>query len=271
MPSPALLQTSSTTTAISPSIILSGRQTLTSAGGGSGTIVVFSGNHASTWTAWNEHYTSTTSATAGNAVTVGILSETSDETTGTVSDRIWLRWNQGYTTAASGALGAEITISNATGNATTVSIDPWPAWNHTYVRDRQISDEEFQARQRQLEADQRERQARYREEQAERQRATDRAALLLRESLSPEQRAELADKHYFTLRKISRDGEERIYRIHKGRSHNIERVDASGRRLQRYCMHPIINCPDEDTMLTQKLWLQDEQLEEELLRRANRS
>lgn len=271
MPSPAFLQTSATATPTTPTILLSGRQTLTGAGGGGGTIVVFSNNHATTWTAWNGQYTATMSATAGNAVTVGIVSEASDSTSGTVPDRIWLRWNQEYTTGASATLGAEVTLANATGSATTVSIDPWPAWNHTYARDRQVSDEEFRARQRELEAAERQRLAQYREEQAERQRATDRAALLLRESLSPEQRAELADKQYFTLRKISQDGEERIYRIHKGRSHNIERVDASGRRLQRYCMHPIINCPDEDTMLTQKLWLQDEQLEEELLRRANRS
>lgn len=269
MPSPALFQPSPTLTSVTPqTILLSGTQTLTSAGGNA-TIVVFSSHHQGTWTAWNEDY-STTSVTASPVVRVQAITD-GGTSGGTASDRIWVRWNQEYTTSVTATGTAEVTVATAHGSATTVTIDPWPAWNATYVRERRNSDEEYQAQLRRSQEQQRERERRWQAERAEREQADQRANVLLREALTPEQQAELADKQYFTLRTVRPNGEERIYRIHRGRSHNIERVDASGRRMQRYCMHPVIDCPDADTMLAQKLWLQNPDLEDELLRRANRS
>lgn len=110
--------------------------------------------------------------------------------------------------------------------------------------------------------------ARTRAAQAEAAKA--RAQLLLRENLTDQQKAELADKRFFTLTKIdSATGERRHYRIHTGRAGNVEQVDENGQRLARYCIHPKISCPDEDTMLAQKLML--ETCEPEFLRVANRS
>lgn len=232
----------------------------TGAGGG-GTIIVSNDSPTTaTWTSWNEDYTATTAA-----ITAPTLTLTGSG--GTVSNaRIWVAWNEGGH-GGTAAVTQSITSSSA---------DTWVTWNqahlaNTVVRKVQMSDEEYQAALRQQEEASRLRQERYRVEQVEREAANARAAIILEENLTAEQRAELAAKQYFTLKSLRPNGEERIYRIHRGRSHNIERVDAAGNRMQRYCMHPIVNCPVEDTMLTQKFWLQTPELEDELLRRANRS
>jgi hypothetical protein len=134
----------------------------------------------------------------------------------------------------------------------------------------QISDEEYQARRGRDEAARVEREARYLAESLERERAKARAQILLREHLTDEQKAELAEKKYFSLGVIdSKSGERRTYRIHQGRAGNVEQVDDNGRRLKRFCIHPNISCPDEDTMLAQKLWLETQ--EAEFLRVANHS
>lgn len=105
--------------------------------------------------------------------------------------------------------------------------------------------------------------------EGERQTAREKARLLLDQHLSPEQRQQLAAGGYFELQTISKDGERRRYQISRGRAGNVTRVDDQGRHLKRYCIHPGIACPDEDTMLTQKLWLETN--EELFLRTANAS
>ncbi len=201
-----------------------------------------------TWTSWNEEYT----ATSGTITTPTVSLTGAGGTASTV--RIWTSWNQGYGSGTQTITSPNVHLANG-----------------SVARDVAISNEEYQARLRQQEEASRLRLERLRVERLEQDAANARAAVLLAENLTEEQRAELADKKYFTLKSLRPNGEERIYRIHRGQSHNIERVDAAGNRMQRYCMHPIINCPVEDTMLTQKLWLQNPELEDELLRRANRS
>lgn len=105
--------------------------------------------------------------------------------------------------------------------------------------------------------------------QAVKNAARDKARQLLLAQLDDRQRVDLASNGYFELETIQPSGERRRYRIHRGRSGNVERVDQEGRRLRRYCIHPVMACPDEDTMLTQKLWL--EHNEELFLRTANAS
>ena len=57
------------------------------------------------------------------------------------------------------------------------------------------------------------------------------------------------------------------YKINKGRTRNIQRVDEQGKVLEHLCVHPAMYVPDFDTMLTQKLWL--ETAEEKIRKVAN--
>lgn len=237
-----------------------------------------------------------TSGGAAETESVIITTQTTPDST-TASTLIWSTWNEKRIKTSHDSFGGgtgQIIWSNwcdhryqSTASTTT---RPWPVWIDVHRRtesattdktwvlwnrapsphDVQISDEEYQARRARNEAARLEREARYRAESLERERAKERASILLQEHLTDEQKAELADKRYFTLATIdSATGERRTYRIHQGRAGNVEQVDDNGRRLKRLCIHPNIACPDEDTMLAQKLWL--ETREAEFLRIANHS
>lgn len=198
--------------------------------------------------------------------------------------RVWKNWCKDRWEDVSSATTTPwpAWVETHRGTKTLTSNATWIVWNQArttstittgsnlLARDVQISDEEYQARRVREEAARVEREARYRAEAIERERAKERALLLLREHLTDEQKAELADKRYFSLGVIdSKTGERRTYRIHQGRAGNVEQVDENGRRLKRFCIHPDISCPDEDTMLAQKLLLQTN--EAEFLRVANHS
>lgn len=99
--------------------------------------------------------------------------------------------------------------------------------------------------------------------------ARDKARQLLDAQLDERQRIDLASNGYFELETIQQSGERRRYRIRRGRAGNVHRLDEQGREVRRYCIHPIIACPDEDTMLTQKLWLENNEVL--FLRTANAS
>lgn len=100
----------------------------------------------------------------------------------------------------------------------------------------------------------------------ERQRAVERAELLLLESLSAHQLQEYRDRGTFV---VAHPGPPpRLFRLQKRRVANIVELDARGLPAARYCVHPRLDCPDADTMLSQKLWLENRP--QELLDLANR-
>lgn len=232
------------------------------------------------WPYWNKTWKATKTWNAGgcgaDASTTGWTNSTWERKTA----KTWSLWvNQLY--APNHALNQ---------TSCTTTLDPWPHWvtNSTtmtgggcgtvVVTDGaaiesvrpQISDEEYQRRRREQQRLNDEREQRWAAEKREREVAKGRAQILLRESLTDEQKAELAEKRYFTLQVIdSQTGARRNYRIHQGRARNVEQVDDNGRRLRTLCAHPAIDCPDEDTMLAQKLWL--EHREADFLRVANHS
>lgn len=179
--------------------------------------------------------------------------------TTTVGTQVWTLWN---------------TTTGVT-SVTSATTDVWPIWINT-AGTALVTNNPWQPRQRTAEemvADAARAES-YRAERVkadgERQLARQKAQLLLDQHLSEKQRSDLAAKGHFELTTIhSQSGERRRYRINRGRAGNVERIDENGKRLSRYCIHPVINCPDEDTMLTQKLWLETN--EELFLRTANRS
>lgn len=99
----------------------------------------------------------------------------------------------------------------------------------------------------------------------ERERAIERAEVLLIENLSAHQLQEYRDRGTFV---VATDNPPRLFRLQKRRVANILELNPQGSPIARYCVHPHLDCPDADTMLAQKLWLENNP--EELLSIANR-
>lgn len=100
---------------------------------------------------------------------------------------------------------------------------------------------------------------------AEMQQANDKAKIILVETLNNNQRRDFERHGHFFVKSPSG----RLYRIREGRSINIDLMQGESRTKvqQRLCAHPDINCPNPDTMLVQKVML--ENMEAEFLRIAN--
>jgi len=80
-----------------------------------------------------------------------------------------------------------------------------------------------------------------------------RSLQLLREWLSPSQRAQFAEKGYFEVV----GGESgRRYRIHVGAATNVCEIDERGRPKAGLCFLPIGDLPIGDVMLAQKIALE---------------
>lgn len=97
--------------------------------------------------------------------------------------------------------------------------------------------------------------------------ARQKAEELLTAHLSQKQASDLRAKGWFDVTVFSRNGSVKTYQVSRGRAGNVFLVDSSGKRLQRYCIHPIAAVPDADTMLAQKLLLEGD--EDLFLRTAN--
>lgn len=102
----------------------------------------------------------------------------------------------------------------------------------------------------------------------ERARAIERATLLLVESLSGAQLESYKGNGWFEVATVDKRGVPRIFRIHRGCIANIFEMSIRGDYIARWCVHPGLDVPDEDTMLAQKLWLETNP--DGLLSQANR-
>lgn len=174
----------------------------------------------------------------------------------TSSSIIWDLWTTAYPTATT-------TVNNTvTASSSTI----WTGWIEDYNSVIIASAEDV----RRLREAQQRNQAQRVQAEGERAAARERAKLLLNESLSEEQRAELADKGHFSFRSISKDGRVKHYRIKRGYMRNIHEIEPqSGRILNTICAHPQMRVPDEDAMLIQKLMLQDPESHDQFLKIAN--
>jgi hypothetical protein len=76
---------------------------------------------------------------------------------------------------------------------------------------------------------------------------------LLREWLTPEQRAQFDAKRYFDV--IGCDSGKR-YRIHYGSSTNVHQIDIEGRSIDGWCFVPSGHLVPGDVMLAQKIALE---------------
>jgi len=141
----------------------------------------------------------------------------------------------------------------------------WKTWNAEYhIRKDELERVCQEQEQRRLELAAAQRLAAEEREKI-RLAANGKAEKLLLSCLSPEQRDTYQKKGLFYL--YTKSGKR--YRIEKGRSGNVRLVNDKDVILKRYCIHPIEQVPDQDTMLAQALLLQSN--EAEFLRVANAS
>ena len=176
---------------------------------------------------------------------------TSDTTS--ASDSTWTYWT-GDTigTATSGNVWYQWNTGTSAGITTTARVTASPS---------QQTPEQIEANRLRAERQQQE----YDRKRQEAAAADERAEQLLRAFLSPEQRKHLDEMSAFLVQSES----ERVYRIKRGRSRNIEELDENGKIVARLCAHPSELVPDPDTMLAQKIMLESN--EDEFLRIANRT
>jgi hypothetical protein len=101
---------------------------------------------------------------------------------------------------------------------------------------------------------------------AQRKKVEQRAYILLKEWLSPEQLAQLERHGYFEVRG-SHSG--KCYRIRRDRNMNIDELDGKGFRVAVWCFGPTGQLPLGDNMLAQKIALETD--EQAALAIANRA
>lgn len=162
----------------------------------------------------------------------GIGTSTSTNT----NNIIWTSWTDRSTSAT-------VPIYSTTFNARIVQA-PWVQW---------IEDDESRARRQAQESQYREERivARQRQEQ-EALEANSRADRLLLTHLSGEQQRQLLNEEWFEVRGASGTK----YRVHRGRTANVDVLNGSGKVVRSLCAHPRMACPNGDTMLAQKLLLE---------------
>lgn len=144
-------------------------------------------------------------------------------------------------------------IWNGTSAGTTVST--WGTWvSNTSIGYVAVPYRETEAqREARIANEQRRREASIRAER-ERLAAQKRAKRLLFRHLTPTQRREFHRDNAFRL--IVGD---KTYLIRRGRSGNVQLLDAENQPVEQFCIHPIEHVPDEDTMLAQKLLLENDE------------
>lgn len=184
---------------------------------------------------------------------------TSSTTTAASTNITWNQWSVNYTATTSGIISAN-TISTIN-----------HAWPPSWLQQHEMQSatrEQIVERERQYREQRIRQEAEFAIASRIREAANGRAERILRESLSPKQCEELQAKGYFDLETIRPSGERKLYRIMRGRSRNVQEIDAeSGRVVKHLCAHPVALVPDADTMLVQKFML--ESAEEDFLRIAN--
>ena len=149
------------------------------------------------------------------------------------------------------------------------STQVWPVWNEVYYpANAQFVQPALTPEQtRELHRHQQEYLAARAAEITKQQEASHRAAALLADHLAPEQRETFRKDRHFVVH--SRDGQRR-YRVEYGVAGNIKLLNAEGKSIAKFCIHPVDSrIPTEDVMLSQKLMIEGD--EESFLRIANRT
>lgn len=178
---------------------------------------------------WNEH--AVTNATGSWPQWI---IDTSESTTGTLSQQAQLVWQVWHTNSAT------------TGNVVMYQAGRTLEAERMIARGR-VSPEERAKR----EAEQALRQAEWDKQEAARKEANRKAEVLLRSCLNQQQLDDLDKKKCFFLHTGGRK-----YRVDRGQHGNVKLLDERDRVVESYCIQPQGGLPDADAMLAQKLLLE---------------
>lgn len=161
----------------------------------------------------------------------------------TATGATWSHWNlsSGSSTSVSISVAVTWTQWAMTGGITSNAL--WQVWtgtNMSTISYPEQTEEEKEA-------------ARFASEERERHRreAEERAEKILTENLDEEQRKSYAERKVVPIT----TAKGRKYLIKKGRLGNVYRIDEHGKEVEKFCIHPEEVVPDQDTMLSQLLWL----------------
>lgn len=166
---------------------------------------------------------------------------------------VWSRWTSAGTTATNVNLWPSWVTQFADAVLARRERD-WPRQAYQTPAPRVVTEEDL-ARNRRWELQREAQLEEQRVARAARAAAEAKAEELLRANLSEAQRQELEQHDWFLV--IGKTGE--IFRIRRGRSANVDVIDPkTGAIVKRLCAHPNVHCPDADTMLAQKLHLEDD-------------
>ena len=165
----------------------------------------------------------------------------------TSSNELWYQWNDSYTTTS------------------IASTEIYTSWIYDTTASTICYEESIEQQLNRIQVLAQERQAQQRQREQERLQAHQKSTIILSESLNHQQRRDFDKLGYFFVQSPSG----RLYRIREGRAINIDLMKGQSRNVveKRLCAHPHIDCPNRDTMLVQKVML--ENMEHEFLRIAN--
>ena len=180
-------------------------------------------------------------------------------TTSTATAEIaWVTWATSATPTSNNIAWDTWTSSTTTSaitTAATTGTGVWGVWidDCRAIRVSDESDEQARQRVRMYESEvHAQRKADIQREKEFKERKA-KANKLLRDALDRKQKKDFDKRQFFYVR----GGESgNLYKIKKGRIGNVEVVDSLKRVKQKLCAHPQISCPDEDTMLAQKVMIE---------------
>jgi hypothetical protein len=215
-----------------------------------------------TWDVWNQVYYVTnqyvnSAATAATAYQVQAhLNAVAMEMT--MTGNTWGAWNVTYAANTIATAVTTNTTNTITLNAT------WDDWNQVYAieeanRENQVRRQIAAGRQPSAEQQEKWRQEEIARRDAEAKRlreelaAKDKAIVLLKSCLTPQQIEEYEQKSCFHLHVGGK-----VYRIEKGSHGNVKLVDKDGRVKRSFCVQPR-GVPEGDAMLAQKLLLESDE------------
>lgn len=199
------------------------------------------------WYHWTNAANVTTTSSCGQMAWTNWTSGTCTASSTTCSG-IWYNWIGGTATtgelvedSAAGYVWTQWNLSNGMNDFHAVSApvsvpDPTPA---------QLAERARRAEEQAKKAEERARKA---------EEARERAEELLRQLLDEQQRQEYDQDKSFHV--VGADGER--YRVRHNWAGHVDRVDAEGRPVERFCIHPEQQVPLADNQLIAKLMLEVE-------------
>lgn len=189
-----------------------------------------SGTTTATWTSWTTGYHADSTAS---------------------TNIVWTQWS-----------GAGASTASATTTTTTATLSEWSSWvyknqeGYAFIDNPQVVDYPQFSSTPETEEQKLARETAAAERKQKEEAKAKKARQLLKEVLTEKQDKQLEEKGYFELVSV-KSGQR--YRVNKGRSRNVQKLDANGVVVKHLCFHPADAVHDYDTMAIQAIMLQHDE------------